>query len=170
MAEMFSLGWGKRRGDHSSDRRMWQPDLDDGYIFRGAYQLLTAQDVVLLDAATCLIWHYHVSLKVSIFAWRLLQDKLPTKANSITRGILPKADHLCVSGCGAVESAQHLFLSCSTFRSIWHLVSSWIGSSLVTAQTLSDHFVQFATTKPHIVQRLGKPFTSYVGQDQDFFL
>ncbi|GAU23552.1 hypothetical protein TSUD_40300 [Trifolium subterraneum] len=48
--------------------------------------------------------------------------------------------HHCVSGCGEVESAQHLFLSCSTFGS---LVSSWIGSSMVTAQILPDHFIQF---------------------------
>ncbi|PNY04302.1 tether containing UBX domain for GLUT4 [Trifolium pratense] len=30
-----------------------------------------------------------------------------------------------------------------TFGALWSLVSSWIGSSLVTAQTLSDHFAQF---------------------------
>ncbi|CAJ2636641.1 unnamed protein product [Trifolium pratense] len=90
-----------------------------------------------------LIWHRQVPLKVSIFVWRLLRDKLPTKANLVTRGILSEAAHHCVSGCGGVESAQHLFLSCSTFDALWSLVSSWIGSSLVTAQTLSDHFVQF---------------------------
>ncbi|CAJ2670936.1 unnamed protein product [Trifolium pratense] len=129
--------------DYVSDRWQWQPDPDDGYTVRGAYQLLTAQDAVTLDAAAGLIWHPHVPLKVSIFAWRLLRDRLPTKANLVTRAILSSEDHLCVSGCGEVESAQHLFLSCSTFGALWSLVSSWIGSSLVTAQTLSDHFVQF---------------------------
>ncbi|GAU13344.1 hypothetical protein TSUD_42980 [Trifolium subterraneum] len=148
VAEMFVLGWGAGGAawvwhrllraweeemlgecqtllfnlslqDHSSDRWLWQPDLDDGYS---------------------------VPLKVSIFAWRLMLDRLPTKANLVIRGILPEAEHLCVSRCGAVESAQHLFISCSTFGSLWPLVSSWIGSSLVTAQTLSDHFTQFTTS------------------------
>ncbi|PNX89033.1 hypothetical protein L195_g045150 [Trifolium pratense] len=31
----------------------------------------------------------------------------------------------------------------STFGALWSHVSSWIDSSLVIAQTLSDHFVQF---------------------------
>ncbi|XP_045821746.1 uncharacterized protein LOC123914588 [Trifolium pratense] len=116
--------------DHVSDRWQWQADLDDGYTIRGTYQILTTQDAVTLDVASGLIW-------------RLLRDRLPTKANLITRGILSEAAHHCVSGCGGVESAQHLFLSCSTFGALWSLVSSWNGSSLVTAQTLSGHFIQF---------------------------
>ncbi|GAU37007.1 hypothetical protein TSUD_150430 [Trifolium subterraneum] len=170
VAEMFLLGWGTggeawlwRRplraweeemlGEcqtllldiplhaHSSNRWLWQPDFADGYTVCGAYQLLTDQDMTPLDVAASLIWHTQVPLKVFIFAWRLFRDRLPTKANMITRDILPVEDHLCVSGCGAVESAQHVFLSYSTFGSLWSLVNSWIGSSLVTAQTLSDHFV-----------------------------
>ncbi|XP_045810476.1 uncharacterized protein LOC123904919 [Trifolium pratense] len=133
----------KLHQDHVSDRWQWQSDLADGYTVRGAYLFLTTRDAVTLDVASGLIWHRQVPLKVSIFAWRLLRDRLPTKANLVTRGILSEAAHHCVSGCGGVESAHHLFLSCSTFGALWSLVSSWIGSSLVTAQTLSDHFVQF---------------------------
>ncbi|GAU24717.1 hypothetical protein TSUD_355460 [Trifolium subterraneum] len=132
--------------DHLSDRWQWQPDLDDGYTVQGVYHLLTEQEAIPLDAAAGLIWHPQVPLKVSILAWRLLRDRLPTKANLITRGILPSATHLCVSGCGEVETVQHLFHSCSTFGSLWSLVSYWIGSPLVIAQTLPDHFVQFTSS------------------------
>ncbi|GAU44198.1 hypothetical protein TSUD_373340 [Trifolium subterraneum] len=89
----------------------WQPDLEKGYFVRGAYQLLTSHDSVSTDVAEELIWHTQVPLKVSIFAWRLLRDRLPTKANLVTRGIISSEAHYCVSGCGVVESAQHLFLS-----------------------------------------------------------
>ncbi|PNX60418.1 70 kDa peptidyl-prolyl isomerase, partial [Trifolium pratense] len=128
------------------DRWQWQPDLDIGYTVRGAYQLLTAQDGVILDNAADLIWHSWVPLKVSIFVWRLLRDRLPTKANLVSRGILSHEAHHCVSGYGVIDSAQHVFLSCNTFGSLWSLVSSWIDSSLVTAQTISDHFVQFTSS------------------------
>ncbi|CAJ2662883.1 unnamed protein product [Trifolium pratense] len=144
VAEMFSRGW-EVGGEAWEWRHRWQwrTDLDDGYTVRGAYQLLTSQDDVTLDAASGLIWHRQVPLKVSICAWRLLRDRLPTKANLVTRGILSTEAHLCVFGCGEVESAQHLFLYCSSLGSLWSLVSSWIGSSSVTAQTLPEHFVQF---------------------------
>ncbi|GAU31072.1 hypothetical protein TSUD_322090 [Trifolium subterraneum] len=117
--------------------RAWEEEM------LGECQTLLLMDVAPLDVVAGLIWHSQVPLKVSILAWRLLQDRLPTNANLTTGGCLSSAVHHCVSGCGEVESAQHLFLSCSTFSSLWHLVSSWIGSSLVTARILPDHFVQF---------------------------
>ncbi|PNY02898.1 ribonuclease H [Trifolium pratense] len=93
-------------------------------------------------------------LKNRLFGWkshflsfggRLVLLKLPTKANLVSRGILSQEAHHCVSERGVIESAQDVFLSCSTFGSLWSLVSSWIGSSLVTAQTILDHFVQFTS-------------------------
>ncbi|GAU20121.1 hypothetical protein TSUD_140210 [Trifolium subterraneum] len=104
---------------HSSDRWLWQPDPGCGYSARGAYQILTAQAVAPLDAASGLIWHPQVPLK---------------------------GDSHCVTGCGVVESAQHVFISCSSFGSLWTFVSSWVGSAPVSAQTLLDHFVQFSSS------------------------
>ncbi|KAK2445430.1 hypothetical protein QL285_016359 [Trifolium repens] len=127
--------------DQSSDR--WQPDPDKCYTVRGAYQLLTSQVSTPMDDAEKLIWYSQVPLKVSIFAWRLLRDRLPTKANLVTRGILSPAADLCVSGCGEMKSAHHLFLSCGTFGSLWALVCSWIDVSMVEYTSLPDHFVQF---------------------------
>jgi hypothetical protein len=85
------------------------------------------------------VWHKQVLISV----WRLLRDRLTTKMNLVTRGIISPKAHLCVSACGGVESAQHLFISCSTFDSLWALVRSWISFSAVDSQNLSDHFVQF---------------------------
>ncbi|MCH81803.1 cysteine-rich receptor-like protein kinase [Trifolium medium] len=125
------------------DKRQWKPDPFTGLSVCGAYQLLTSHQTVTSYSVTDLIWHCQVPLKVSIFAWRLLRDRLPTKTNLVSRGIITPKDHLCVSGCGDVESAQHLFLSCSFFGSIWPLVRSWIGFSSVDPQILSDHLNQF---------------------------
>ncbi|MCI84315.1 hypothetical protein A2U01_0105592, partial [Trifolium medium] len=40
----------------SSDRWQWQRDPAKGYSVRDAYQLLTSQGAVTLDAAEDLIW------------------------------------------------------------------------------------------------------------------
>ncbi|GAU51437.1 hypothetical protein TSUD_413370 [Trifolium subterraneum] len=130
---------------HTSDRWQWQPDPIEGYTVRGAYQLLTSQVSATTDAEN-LVWHPQVPLKVSIFAWRLLRDRLPTKTNLVTRGIISPAVHSCVSGCGAAESTHHLFISCSTFGSLWALVCSWIDMTSVESTSLWDHFVQFVSS------------------------
>jgi hypothetical protein len=79
------------------DRWQWQPNPDRGYSVCGAYQLLTSQQSIVLDVAEDLIRHNQIHLKVSIFAWRLLHDRLPTKVNLVARGIIyPDSHFLCI--------------------------------------------------------------------------
>ncbi|GAU37879.1 hypothetical protein TSUD_395630 [Trifolium subterraneum] len=146
----------------SADSWHWQPDITTGYSVRGAYQLLTSEDTitlgysvrgayqlltsedtVTLGEAETLIWHKQVPLKVSICAWRLLRDRLPTRANLVSRGIISPEAHYCVSGCGGIESAQHLFFTCGIFGSLWSAVRLWIGFSSMDHQNPSCHFLHF---------------------------
>ena len=82
-------------------------------------------------------------MKISIFAWRMLRDRLPTKSKLATRGVISTEAHLCVAGCGHVKDVQHLFLSCSVFASLWSLLRAWIGFDGVDTQVILDHFYQF---------------------------
>ncbi|CAJ2641817.1 unnamed protein product [Trifolium pratense] len=175
VAEMFALGWGANGGAwewrrqlraweeellgecqsllsnislqaFSVDRWQWHPDPDTGYTVRGAYQLLISHALVTMDVADNLIWHPQVPLKVSILAWRLLRDRLPTRVNLVTRRVLPPTAHMCVFGCGEAESAHHLFISCGFVGSLWDLVRSWIDIPLVDFGSLRDHFIQFTSS------------------------
>jgi len=110
---------------------------------RTGYQALTSQDDPIMDDSNNLIWHTQVSLKVSILAWRLLRDRLPTDTNLQNRGIITAADTYCSAGCEQAETAQHLFLKCDTFAKIWQQVRCWIGVSGVDHNNLRARFVQF---------------------------
>lgn len=81
---------------------------------------------------------------MSIFGWRFLRDRLPTKSNLASRGVIDAEVCLCVSGCGQVEDVCHLFLSCSCFGSLGPSVRSWFGFDGVDHQEISNHFIQFA--------------------------
>jgi len=114
-----------------------------GYTVRGAYHILTTQDPPSENATRDLIWHKQVPLKVSILAWRLLRDMLPTKNNHFWRGIIQAGNIRCVAGCRIDESASHLFLHCELFGALWQHVRLWIGVSGVDPQNIHDHFIQF---------------------------
>ncbi|MCI34113.1 kinesin-like protein, partial [Trifolium medium] len=86
VAEMFSLGWGDGvaesvegvgGGDVGGVSGFTSPIFfcrpARGYSVRGAYQILTTQQLDPVDGVEDLIWHKQVPLKVSIFAWRLLR-------------------------------------------------------------------------------------------------
>ncbi|KAK2356229.1 hypothetical protein QL285_093579 [Trifolium repens] len=148
-----------------------------------------------MDDAEKLIWHPQVPLKVSIFAWRLLRDRLPTKANVVTRGILSTAAHQCVSGCGETEYAHHLFylmwyfwfsLGISAFVD-WHpggglylftrslcpvyILSRWFsGTSIFPATHLACLRLGCVDgEKSQVVPSFSTHYSSVVGQDQTLF-
>ena len=129
--------------DNTTDAWHWLLDQTGGYSVRAVYDMLTSQDNTHLLQNLDLIWHKKVPLKVSILAWRLLRDRLPTKSNLANRGIISTEARLCVAGCGHAEDSTHLFLACPTFGAIWPMVRVWIGFDGVDSQVLSDHFLQF---------------------------
>jgi hypothetical protein len=104
------------------------------------YDLLTTQDQPHLHQNSELIWHKQVPLKVSIFAWRLLRDRLPTKENLAKRGIISVDSQMCCAGCKHVEDLKHLFLICPYYGALWPLVRAWLGIEGVKSQVISDHF------------------------------
>ena len=89
------------------------------------------------------VWHMQVSLKVSLFAWCLLRNRLPTKDTLLRRRVLQPDDTMCEGGCGLLESVDHLFLGCNFFGSVWFLVWQWLGISTVGFGVLPEHFLQF---------------------------
>jgi len=68
------------------------------------------------------VWHRHIPAKVSLFVWRLLHNRLPTRANLFKRNILSATDSLCAAGCEVVESGRHLFLECEIATTLWYHV------------------------------------------------
>jgi len=126
-----------------SDTWLWHLDTTRGYSVRSGYQTPSAQIHPVLDDSEKLILHSQVPSKVSILAWRLLRDMLSTKSNLMNRGITHVDDSLCVTGCGQIESVQHLFINCSFFGSLWQHVRFWLGFSGVDHNVPSTHFSQF---------------------------
>jgi len=71
---------------------------------------------------------------------RLLFDRLSTRTNLVKRDIISSAYRFCVAECGHEEDVPRLFLSCSTFGTLWQLLRSWISFDGVDSQVITDHF------------------------------
>ena len=67
------------------DHWRWLLDPVHGYSACGTYRYLTTFEEQVADGAFIDVWHKLVSIKVSLFAWRLLQGRIPTRANLVRR-------------------------------------------------------------------------------------
>ena len=128
-----------------NDQWFWIPAPTRGYTVRGTHNMLTTTDVSLGSAISGIIWSKLIPLMVFIFAWRLLRNRLPTKDNPFQRGIVYLDSQLCVSGCRVLESTQHLFMDCSYYGALWHMMRDWLGFDAVDPLVISDQMIQFSS-------------------------
>jgi len=129
--------------DNIQDSWRWLLDPIHGYSIRGTYRFLTSVDEPLVGGANNNVWHKLAPSKVSLFAWRLLQNRITTRSNLVRRHVLQSNDNLCVRGCGNIETANHLFIGCDLFGSVWSLVCHSLDISFVFPGLINDHYLQF---------------------------
>jgi len=129
--------------ENVEDTYRWLLDPLHGYSVRGAYRFLTTTADLGDRLQVVDIWHQQIPFKVSVFVWRLLRNRLPTKDNLVRQRVLSLDDAACVSRCGSQETANHLFLECDVFGSIWSQVWLWLGISSVSHDDIVQHFTQF---------------------------
>ncbi|RZB98494.1 CST complex subunit CTC1 [Glycine soja] len=92
-----------------------------------------------------------VPSRVTVFTWRLVRDRLPTRQNLQRRqvSILEMSCPLCRN---ADEDAAHLFLHCSRIQPIWWESMSWLNLKGAAPLTPKQHFLQHMDVQAHGVR------------------
>ncbi|XP_004514417.1 uncharacterized protein [Cicer arietinum] len=128
-----------------SDKWSWNNTQGVSYSLKEAYYVLQKEFFASINTPLFqdLVWHPFVQAKVSLFMWRLFQDKLPTKENLFRRGIISVEDQQCLAGCGEVEIVSHLFFVCPLFGSVWYGVLNWFALFGVFHKDAINHANQF---------------------------
>jgi len=70
------------------DRRLWRLETSSVYTVQSAYNFLNAHVTTDLAVPVSSLWLKDVSLKVTLFVWRLFRNRLPTKDNLFCRQII----------------------------------------------------------------------------------
>jgi len=126
------------------DKWRWLLDPIHGYLVRGVYRFLTTSDEPVVRDIVDDVWHKHIPSKVSLFVWRLLRNRLPTKENLARRSILPSTELACTANYGNSETAHRIFIGCGIADCVWLHVRAWLGICSVAPNVLRHHFVQFS--------------------------
>jgi hypothetical protein len=91
-----------------------------------------------------LMWKNNVPSKISIFGWRLLLEKLPTRDALFNKGIITtNIEKRCVFCSTHDESISHVFIHCSFSSTVWRKVLSWMGLNLINSNSIQEHFLLF---------------------------
>ena len=129
--------------DEVHDTWRWLLDTSTGYTVKGAYTFITSTGEPSNRSLVVDVWHEHIPSKVSLFAWRLFQKRLPTKDNLVHKRMIQPEYAVCASGCGHQETTNHLFLDCNIFSSLWYQVWQWLGISSMMPSDIRHYYFQF---------------------------
>jgi len=113
------------------------------YSISRAYNKLTEVDMNEHQNPHKFVWLKVVPLKVSIFAWRLFRNRVPTKDNLLHRRILTSDELGCTTNYGEQEDIDHLFVKCDFFCRIWYYIFNWLGFYTASNGRVLEHIYQF---------------------------
>jgi hypothetical protein len=131
------------------DRWKWKDGSMGLFSVRSCYvRLNEARSIEEVDdnvrAATTALWKTDAPSKALFLGWRLLLDRLPTRAALNHKGILLNpTDLLCVFCSQHTEDSDHLFLTCQFSKGVWNQIANWVGKTIVTGTALWNHFLVF---------------------------
>ncbi|XP_006580700.1 uncharacterized protein LOC114411169 [Glycine soja] len=128
---------------HLKDSLLWRADPTGMYSTRSAYRLLSNLNSAASDGRSFqLIWKLNIPPKAAIFTWRLLKDRLPTRANLHRRNV-GLQEVTCPLCHVEQEEAGHLFFHCSQTNGLWWESLRWIQVSGVFPASPASHFSLF---------------------------
>ncbi|KAL4583477.1 hypothetical protein LXL04_008050 [Taraxacum kok-saghyz] len=103
----------------------WVWDISSDGSFSVAETRKWIDDLVLPQGLVKTRWCKFIPGKMNIFVWRLLLDRLPTRASLSSRGI--EINSIMCSICGAeLEQIEHLFCLCEFAKCVWELLFRWL--------------------------------------------
>ncbi|GJW11426.1 RNA-directed DNA polymerase, eukaryota, reverse transcriptase zinc-binding domain protein [Tanacetum coccineum] len=96
--------------------------ISKGFFVASARSLVDSHILEVSPIATR--WNGCIPIKVNIFLWKLLLNKLPSRVNLDRRGIdIPSI--LCPNCQEDVETVNHIFFTCEMASTLWSMLANW---------------------------------------------
>ena len=128
-----------RMVSREEDRWVWKGEGLQSFSVSSVYSLVMRDCVV--DSSSQL-WSCKVVPSTLFTAWRVLENKIATKANLVRCGAVVDSSLCCL--CGKEENHyRHLFFECSFAWRVWCLCFKWLDVSFVYHRDPISIFVQF---------------------------
>ncbi|XP_024177848.1 uncharacterized protein LOC112183741 [Rosa chinensis] len=120
-----------------NDVLIWEPSSSGSFSFSDGYHLV--RQSFSEDEWVSKVWHSFIPPRLSLLAWRLSYDKLPTDVQLQKRGI-PTVSVCQLCTFGYIEDSTHLFVTCSFAQHVWQWLACCFGTFLLISGTIGGLF------------------------------
>jgi len=120
----------------------WVGNDQQEYSVKSGYSVLNKEELIQDSGIFQLLWSLKIAPSVTVFAWRILLDRLPTRAN-LARREGQVGNVWCPMCQEGIETTQHLFTTCKVTQKVWDLCDRWVGNVTVGHNVITAHFQSF---------------------------
>ncbi|KAL4584362.1 hypothetical protein LXL04_008962 [Taraxacum kok-saghyz] len=100
-------------------------DADPNGIFSVMSARVYVDEVFLPAVEVETRWNKYMPIKVNVFVWRALLNRIPTRKNLVDKN--SDISSLFCPCCELqTEDVSHVFLHCKVARQLWHRIACWI--------------------------------------------
>jgi hypothetical protein len=147
--ELANLLTGIQPSLECADRRRWGLTQTGMFSVKSTYEFLQSREVVVaiedsVVKALQLLWLNDVPSKVSIFGWRLLLSRLPTRMALARKNIIVNLHELsCIFYGEEQEELSHLLFNCPFSQELWKRIFKWMNVDFISFDEGWEHFFAF---------------------------
>ncbi|GKE23492.1 RNA-directed DNA polymerase, eukaryota [Tanacetum coccineum] len=117
------------------DKWIW--NVDNSHVFSVSNAQYLIDNANLTPGNRPTKWSKYVPIKINIFAFRLLLNRLPMKINLSDRDIdVPNI--LCSTCNQAQEDVSHIFIHCEVAYQVWAKIAQWTNLSFPQWSNIED--------------------------------
>ncbi|GJS86382.1 phospholipase-like protein [Tanacetum coccineum] len=91
-------------------------------------------------------WNKNIPIKINVFSWRLIRDRLPTRFNLNLCSIDVHSTR-CPVCDEAIKTSQHFFVDCTIASSLWSMVTTWWGFTDIPK--ILEDLIQWGDQEPN---------------------
>jgi len=122
------------------DQWIWKAAEKLCYTVNSTYNCLRTRDEGANSTLYEALWSIKALPSALTTAWRVLNDRLPTRANLERRGLILETNRCAMCGEDE-ESGSHVFFECRVTWRVWCLCSEWVGEQTVVHREGKSHFL-----------------------------
>ncbi|KAH1238357.1 putative ribonuclease H protein [Glycine soja] len=124
------------------DQWVWKANPSGQYTPKSAYDMVWGKTYEQQqDGVFQQLWKLKLPSKITMFAWRLIKDRLSTRTN-LQRRQIQVGESTCPFCREVEESTGHLFFHCGKIMPVWWESLSWVGMLGVFPNHPRQHFLQ----------------------------
>ncbi|KAL0329292.1 UNVERIFIED_CONTAM: hypothetical protein Sradi_4915900 [Sesamum radiatum] len=127
------------------DKIVWTGSSTGDFSTKSAWEAIrqaSPRRQLLVD-----VWHRSLRPTISVFLWRLFQDRIPVDARMRQKGFSFLSKCQC---CEAEETVSHLFIESAAVQGVWQHFAAIFGLCLCDTGSLTHmvHFWRYSTPIP----------------------